>query len=87
MNSTPAMTVREVAAYLSVNEKTVYRLAQRGDLPGFKVAGAWRFRPEDLALWVAAQRATEASRRNGRPAVQVGHISKRGTVRTGGESL
>ena len=35
----PALTVREVAAYLSVNEKTAYRLAQRGDLPGFKVAG------------------------------------------------
>ena len=37
-----AMTVRDVAAYLNVNEKTVYRLAQRCELPGFKVAGAWR---------------------------------------------
>lgn len=34
------MTVRDVAAYLNVNEKTVYRLAQRRELPGFKVAGA-----------------------------------------------
>ena len=31
-----AMTVREVASYLNVNEKTVYRLAQRRELPGFK---------------------------------------------------
>lgn len=45
---TPAMTVRQIAAYLNVNEKTVYRLAQRRELPGFKVAGAWRFRPEDI---------------------------------------
>jgi excisionase family DNA binding protein len=37
----PAMTVRDVAAYLSVDEKTIYRLAQQGKLPGFKVAGAW----------------------------------------------
>ncbi len=36
----PALTVREVAEYLNVNEKTVYRLVQRGELPGFKVAGA-----------------------------------------------
>ena len=50
------MTVRDVAAYLSVNEKTVYRLAQRGELPGFKVAGAWRFRPEDLEGWVQNQK-------------------------------
>ena len=55
-NSTPAMTVREVAAYLNVNEKTVYRLVQRRELPGFKVAGAWRFRPEDIEGWVHTQK-------------------------------
>jgi len=48
----PAMTVRDVAAYLNVNEKTIYRLAQKGELPGFKVAGAWRFRGEDLQRWI-----------------------------------
>ena len=50
------MTVREVAAYLNVNEKTVYRLAQRRELPGFKVAGAWRFRPEDIETWIASRK-------------------------------
>ena len=58
-DSTPAMTVREVATYLNVNEKTVYRLAQRRALPGFKVAGAWRFRPEDIEGWVRSQKADE----------------------------
>jgi excisionase family DNA binding protein len=56
--STPAMTVRDVAQYLNVNEKTVYRLAQNGELPGFKVAGAWRFRPEDIDQWVVDQKQT-----------------------------
>ncbi len=60
--SGPAMTVRDVATYLNVNEKTVYRLAQRRELPGFKVAGAWRFRPEDLEKWVAAQKAADAGK-------------------------
>ena len=32
-----AMTVREVAAYLSFAEKTIYRLTQKGELPGFMV--------------------------------------------------
>ena len=32
--SASALTVRDVAAYLNVNEKTVYRLAQRRELPG-----------------------------------------------------
>jgi hypothetical protein len=31
----PAMTMREVASCLSVDEKTNYRFAQRGDLPGW----------------------------------------------------
>lgn len=47
-----ALTVRQVALYLNVNEKTVYRLAKRGDLPGFKVAGAWRFRRRDIDHWI-----------------------------------
>lgn len=48
----PAMSVHDVAAYLNVDEKTIYRLAQRGELPGFKVAGAWRFEREDIKSWI-----------------------------------
>ena len=42
------MTVRDVAGYLNVNGKTMYRFTKRGDLLGFKVAGAWRFERSDL---------------------------------------
>lgn len=49
------MTVRDVAGYLNVDEKTVYRLAQRGGLPGFKVAGTWRFRRGDIDAWIERQ--------------------------------
>ena len=48
----PALTVRQVAEYLNVNEKTIYRLAQRGELPGFKVAGTWRFKRIDIDRWI-----------------------------------
>lgn len=51
-----AITVRDVAAYLNVTEKTVYRLAQRGELPGFKVAGAWRFWRRDIDAWIEDQK-------------------------------
>lgn len=50
------MTVRDVALYLKVVEKTVYRLAQRGDLPGFKVAGTWRFKRLDIEAWIERQK-------------------------------
>ena len=48
----PAMTVRDVAGFLAVDEKTIYRLAQQGKLPGFKVAGTWRFQLQDIQGWI-----------------------------------
>ncbi|WP_425598465.1 helix-turn-helix domain-containing protein [Brucella intermedia] len=48
MLSNDILTVREVAEYLKINEKTAYRLAAEGKLPGFKVGGAWRFRRDEI---------------------------------------
>ena len=58
----PSMTVREVANYLNVDDKTVYRLAQRGELPGFKVAGTWRFKREDIDQWIETQKKAAAQK-------------------------
>ncbi len=52
---TDILTIREVAEYLKLNEKTTYRLAAEGKIPGFKVGGAWRFRKAEIDRWIAAQ--------------------------------
>ncbi len=49
------LTLDEVAAYLKAGKKTVYRLAQQGQIPGFKLGGTWRFRRAELDRWIAAQ--------------------------------
>lgn len=49
------LTIEEVAKQFGINNTTVYRLAQRGALPGFKVGGQWRFSPEMLEDWVTDQ--------------------------------
>jgi len=49
------LTVQDVATLLKVADKTVYTMAQRGELPAFKVRGQWRFRRSDLDAWIAAQ--------------------------------
>jgi excisionase family DNA binding protein len=59
----PAMTVRDVAGFLSVDEKTIYRLAQQGKLPGFKVAGTWRFQLQDIQGWIDERKRLERSNR------------------------
>jgi excisionase family DNA binding protein len=58
----PAMTVRDVAAYLNVDEKTIYRLVIKGDLPGFKVLGSWRFQKPDLEAWIAERKEQAAAK-------------------------
>ncbi|MGS2723002.1 methylation-associated defense system helix-turn-helix domain-containing protein MAD1 [Porticoccus sp. GXU_MW_L64] len=49
------MTVKEVAEYLKITEKTAYRLTAEGKIPGFKVGGAWRFRRTEIEIWIENQ--------------------------------
>lgn len=53
--SAEIMTIREVAEYLKVNERTIYRLLSAKKLPAFKVGGSWRFRRADIDGWIASQ--------------------------------
>ena len=53
--SEDVITVAEVAEYLKLNERTVYRLAQEGKVPAAKIAGQWRFRRDMLDEWMANQ--------------------------------
>ena len=57
------LTLDEVAAFLKAGKKTVYRLAQQGQIPGFKLGGTWRFRRTELDRWIAAQIAEKTQDR------------------------
>lgn len=60
--NTDIMTIKEVAEYLRLTEKTAYRLAAEGKLPGFKVGGSWRFKKADLEIWIAARKQDEGNK-------------------------
>ena len=49
------LTIKEVAALLKLAEKTVYSMAQQGELPAFKVRGQWRIRRSELDRWIDEQ--------------------------------
>lgn len=53
------LTLKEVAQYLKLAEKTAYRLASDGKLPGFKVGGSWRFKSGDVENWIEEQKAVK----------------------------
>jgi excisionase family DNA binding protein len=52
---TDIMTIREVAEYLKLAEKTAYHLAAKGTIPGFKVGGAWRIRRSEIDKSIGRQ--------------------------------
>lgn len=57
MNSLAAdeiLTLKELAAYLKVNPRTVYRLLADNKLPAFRVGHAWRFRRAEVDAWARA---------------------------------
>ena len=55
MTEKPNLSVEEVARWLGVDARTVYRLAKRGKLPGFKAGSQWRFNQELLQVWMTEQ--------------------------------
>ncbi len=61
MPSSPAdnaiMTIGEVADYLKVAERTIYRLAGAKQIPAFKVGGSRRVSKADIDAWISSQSA------------------------------
>ena len=53
--ATEILTIKQVAVYLKVTERTISRLAAAESIPAFKVGGSWRFRRGDLDQWIAGR--------------------------------
>jgi PTS system nitrogen regulatory IIA component len=47
--------VERLAAYLHLDPAQVARLAERGKVPGRKVAGQWRFAPAEIHHWLESR--------------------------------
>lgn len=58
MSNEEVLKLKDVAALLKVGYKTVYSMAQAGELPTFKVRGQWRFSRKDIDAWIEQQKHT-----------------------------
>ena len=54
---------KEVAEMLGVIPRTVVRLVERGDIPGFKVGDVWRFYRSEIKQYIQHQK--DQARRQG----------------------
>lgn len=76
----PTLTIKDLARYLNVTERTIYNLLDQGKLPGFKVGSNWRFRKEDIDKWIEDGKVSEnknARKPRGASAHKVGRKSSR----------
>jgi excisionase family DNA binding protein len=51
LSGSPSLTVKQVAALEQVAPKTIRRLLQDGELPGYKVGRDWRVTVESFVAW------------------------------------
>ena len=49
------LTTHDLAELLQLHVKTVERMARSGRLPSLRVCGRVRFKPSDIASWLAAR--------------------------------
>lgn len=62
------LTLAEVAAYLKVTERTIYRLASAKKIPAFKVGGVWRFSLQEIERWIRNQGSSSITESNDKEA-------------------
>jgi PTS system nitrogen regulatory IIA component len=46
------VTSKQLAEYLQLSPRTVYRMLERNELPGVRVGGQWRFRKSEVDYWL-----------------------------------
>jgi len=54
------LTIREVAKYLKMNERSIYKLAHQGVIPTVKIGNQWRFRKNLIDAWLESSMASAA---------------------------
>lgn len=47
------LSPEEVSKILNVNQWTIYRMINSGEIPAFKVGNQWRIREEVLNKWIS----------------------------------
>ena len=63
MSDDEILTVKELADYLKIAEKTAYRFVAEGKIPAFKVGSAWRFKKDAIDAWIKNQNTMQKGKK------------------------
>lgn len=48
------LTAQDLSEYLKITTTTIYKLAQQGKIPSFKIGSEWRFKKDLIDKWLEA---------------------------------
>ena len=51
------LTLEQIAEYLQMSTSSIYKMAQDGKIPAYKVGRQWRFKKEDVDRWVTNKKS------------------------------
>ncbi|TVM00676.1 MAG: transcriptional regulator [Candidatus Brocadia sp. WS118] len=63
MQNPNIMTIKQVAEYLKVSPRTIYKLVKTGGIPTFRIMNMWRFEQSKIDQWI--QEKSETNNFNG----------------------
>jgi excisionase family DNA binding protein len=69
-----AMKVSDLTQLLGVDDKHIYRMAARGQLPSFRVGGAVRFDPHEVANWLRLKYGDQSQLTKKSPQREAAHL-------------
>jgi len=55
LNMEKWLTLEQIAEYLQMSTSSIYKMAQAGKIPAYKVGRQWRFRKKEIDRWVKNQ--------------------------------
>ena len=58
------LKLKEAANYLKMGRSTLYKLANKGEIPSHKAGREWRFDAEELDEWMKSDKLTLSKKRS-----------------------
>lgn len=55
MKNRNILTIKQVAKYLEISPRTVYKLVKEEAIPSFKIMNMWRFEQSMIDQWIRAK--------------------------------
>lgn len=65
MQNPNIMTIKQVAEYLKISPRSVYKLVKNGVIPSFKIMNMWRFEQSKIDRWIEEKSEINNINKNG----------------------